>query len=160
MNPEVVPVRLLSEDSVGQDPILGRRLHGDHHAAFRCGGIAWQGHVEETLVAQPLEASGGQAQAPIRQWRQVGQRAAHEHVVGAGVAGLIVPDLPLEESEDLRAALDPLGVALVQLGVGGMIWTGIGYLIVNLVMGNIVEPRIMGKGLGLSTLVVFLSLIV
>ena len=51
-------------------------------------------------------------------------------------------------------------LALVQLGVGGMVWTGVGYLAVNLVMGNIVEPRVMGKGLGLSTLVVFLSLIV
>ncbi len=30
-----------------------------------------------------------------------------------GLAGLIVPDLPLEESEDLRAACDAAGVALV-----------------------------------------------
>lgn len=58
------------------------------------------------------------------------------------------------------AAAPTMLLALVQLGVGGMIWTGIGYLVVNLVMGNIVEPRVMGKGLGLSTLVVFLSLIV
>ena len=58
------------------------------------------------------------------------------------------------------AAAPTMLLALVQLGVGGMIWTGIGYLIVNLVMGNIVEPRIMGRGLGLSTLVVFISLIV
>jgi len=58
------------------------------------------------------------------------------------------------------AAAPTMLLALVQLGVGGMAWTGLGYLIVNMVMGNIVEPRIMGKGLGLSTLVVFLSLIV
>lgn len=35
--------------------------------------------------------------------------------VGAGVAGLIVPDLPLEESETIRAALAPAGIALVQM---------------------------------------------
>jgi len=58
------------------------------------------------------------------------------------------------------AAAPTMLLALVQLGVGGMVWTGVGYLIVNMVMGNIVEPKIMGKGLGLSTLVVFLSLIV
>jgi tryptophan synthase alpha chain len=32
-----------------------------------------------------------------------------------GLAGLIVPDLPLEESEDLRAACDAAGIALVPL---------------------------------------------
>ena len=58
------------------------------------------------------------------------------------------------------AALPTMLLALVQLGVGGMVWTGVGYLVVNMVMGNVVEPKIMGKGLGLSTLVVFLSLII
>jgi tryptophan synthase alpha chain len=38
-------------------------------------------------------------------------RAAAE----AGVAGFIVPDLPYEESEDMRAALEPHGLALVQM---------------------------------------------
>ncbi len=58
------------------------------------------------------------------------------------------------------AAVPTMLLALVQLGVGGMIWTGIGYFIVNTVMGNVVEPRVMGHGLGLSTLFVFLSLII
>jgi tryptophan synthase alpha chain len=33
----------------------------------------------------------------------------------AGVAGFIVPDMPLDESADFRAALDPHGLALVQM---------------------------------------------
>ena len=49
--------------------------------------------------------------------------------------------------------------ALVQLGLSGAIWTLASFMIVNNVLGNFVEPRIMGKGLGLSTLVVFLSLL-
>ena len=35
--------------------------------------------------------------------------------VAAGVGGFIVPDLPLDESAMLRAALDPHGIALVQM---------------------------------------------
>lgn len=35
--------------------------------------------------------------------------------VAAGVCGFIVPDLPLDESADLRAALGPHGLALVQM---------------------------------------------
>lgn len=57
------------------------------------------------------------------------------------------------------AAVPTMLLALVQLGFGGMIWTAVGYLAVNLIIGNIVEPKVMGKGLGLSTLVVFLSLV-
>jgi predicted PurR-regulated permease PerM len=49
--------------------------------------------------------------------------------------------------------------ALVQLGLGGALWTlGLSMLIHN-ILGNFIEPRIMGKGLGLSTLVVLLSLL-
>jgi AI-2 transport protein TqsA len=48
--------------------------------------------------------------------------------------------------------------ALVQFGLSGALWTLGAFMVVNNVLGNFVEPRIMGKGLGLSALVVFLSL--
>jgi tryptophan synthase alpha chain len=35
--------------------------------------------------------------------------------VKAGVCGFIVPDLPFDESADFRAALDPQGLALIQM---------------------------------------------
>jgi predicted PurR-regulated permease PerM len=57
------------------------------------------------------------------------------------------------------AALPAVLLAVVQMGVGRAILIAIGYLVVNVVMGNLLEPRMMGRSMGLSTLVVFLSLI-
>jgi AI-2 transport protein TqsA len=57
------------------------------------------------------------------------------------------------------AAVPAVLLALVQLGPLKALLTAVGYVAVNLIMGNAVEPRFMGRGLGLSTLVVFLSLL-
>ena len=57
------------------------------------------------------------------------------------------------------AAIPAVLLALVQLGPGYALLTAAGYAVVNIGMGNVVEPRYMGRGLGLSTLVVFLSLV-
>ncbi len=58
------------------------------------------------------------------------------------------------------AAVPAVMLATVQLGLDTAAYTAVGYIVVNLVMGNVIEPRYMGKGVGLSTLVVFLSLVV
>lgn len=57
------------------------------------------------------------------------------------------------------AAVPAVVLALLQLGAGPACYTAAGFLVVNGVIGNVVEPRVMGKGLGLSTLIVFVSLI-
>lgn len=57
------------------------------------------------------------------------------------------------------AAIPPILQVLVFSGLYDALILLAGYLVINLVFGNILEPRIMGRGLGLSTLVVFLSLI-
>ncbi len=57
------------------------------------------------------------------------------------------------------AAIPAVLLALVQLGPIDAALVAAGYIAVNMVMGNVVEPRIMGRGLNLSPLVVFLSLI-
>ncbi|MBU3950971.1 MAG: AI-2E family transporter [Proteobacteria bacterium] len=56
------------------------------------------------------------------------------------------------------AAVPAILLALVQLGAAPAAFAGLGFLIINAVVGNVIEPRIMGQGTGLSALVVFLSL--
>jgi AI-2 transport protein TqsA len=57
------------------------------------------------------------------------------------------------------AAAPAVLLALVQLGLGKAILVGAGFLVVNVVLGNLVEPQLMGRTLGMSTLVIFLSLV-
>jgi predicted PurR-regulated permease PerM len=57
------------------------------------------------------------------------------------------------------AAIPAVLLAFLQLGFGSTLAAAGGYLVINLVMANILEPRVMGYGVGLSTLVVFVSLI-
>ncbi|MCK9491850.1 MAG: AI-2E family transporter [Sulfurimonas sp.] len=57
------------------------------------------------------------------------------------------------------AAIPVVLLTLVQLGSLSAFMVSVLYIIVNVVIGSVIEPKVMGKGLGLSTLVVFLSLI-
>ncbi|HEY5468937.1 MAG TPA: AI-2E family transporter [Bacteroidales bacterium] len=77
-------------------------------------------------------------------------------ILWALIAGLMefIPNIG-----SVLATIPTILFVLVQLGVGGALWTLGSYAVIHNVIGNVFEPRIMGKGLGLSTLVVFLSLI-
>jgi len=57
------------------------------------------------------------------------------------------------------AAVPAVLLALVQGGFELAIWATVGYVIVNVVVGNVIEPKVMGQGLGLSSLVVLLSMV-
>jgi predicted PurR-regulated permease PerM len=50
-------------------------------------------------------------------------------------------------------------LALVQLGPGSALLTVLGFAVVHIVLGNIIEPKLTGKGMSLSALVVLLSLV-
>ena len=50
-------------------------------------------------------------------------------------------------------------LGLIQFGPGHALIVGVGYVLVNLGFGNLIEPNLLGRRLGLSTLVVILSLI-
>lgn len=57
------------------------------------------------------------------------------------------------------AAVPAVLITLVQLGSLSAFFVTLVYVAINVVIGSILEPKLMGKGLGLSTLVVFLSLL-
>lgn len=57
------------------------------------------------------------------------------------------------------AAVPACLLALIQLGTGPFLVLAAAYVAINVVIGNVLEPRMMGRRLGLSTLVVFLSLL-
>jgi predicted PurR-regulated permease PerM len=56
-------------------------------------------------------------------------------------------------------AIPALLVALVQTDLQTTMLVALGYLVINTAIGSILEPRIMGRGLGISTLAVFLALL-
>jgi len=57
------------------------------------------------------------------------------------------------------AAVPAVLLALVQLGVGSAALAALGYLVINICIGSVIEPKFMGQRVGLSTLGVFISLI-
>jgi len=83
--------------------------------------LALENGVSLQWILQTLAESSAASEAPILLMGYYNPFLAYglEHLgralADAGVSGLIVPDLPYDESEDLRGALDPHGIALVQL---------------------------------------------
>lgn len=57
------------------------------------------------------------------------------------------------------AAVPAVLLGVIQFGIGKALLVALGYAVINVLMGNIIEPRVMGRGLGLSPLVVFVSLV-
>ena len=80
-----------------------------------------------------------------------------EYFVLWGLLAFLLNYIPTLGS--ILAAIPAVLLALVQLGVGEAALVGAGFIVANFGVGNVLEPRVMGKGLDLSPLVVFLSLV-
>ena len=75
-----------------------------------------------------------------------------------GLIGFVLNYIPTVGS--ILAALPALFLSLVVVGtITNFVLVVVGYGAINLVFGNIIEPTLMGRRLGLSTLVVILSLL-
>lgn len=74
-----------------------------------------------------------------------------------GLVGFLLNYVPTIGS--ILAAIPAILLALIQFGLGPAVVVMVGYLVINTLFGNIIEPSLMGRRLGLSTLVVILSLL-
>ena len=82
---------------------------------------ALQKGVSLKWIFDQLDAAQGDIDAPLVMMSYLnpllafGYEALAERSLAAGVCGFIVPDLPFEESDDLRNALEAKGLGLIQL---------------------------------------------
>ncbi len=75
-----------------------------------------------------------------------------------GLIGFLLNYVPTIGS--ILAAIPAILLSLIQFGgIGSILLVGLGYGVINVVFGNLIEPQLLGRRLGLSTLVVILSLI-
>ena len=58
----------------------------------------------------------------------------------------------------ILAAIPAIVMAFIDNNAMTALWVASWYVTINMVVGNILEPKIMGKGLGLSALVIFISM--
>jgi tryptophan synthase alpha chain len=72
-------------------------------------------------IFDQLDAAQGEIDAPLVMMSYLnpllafGYEALAERALAAGVCGFIVPDLPFEESDEIREALEAKGLGLIQL---------------------------------------------
>ena len=87
----------------------------------RSSFVALQKGVSLKWIFDQLDSAQGEIDAPLVMMSYLnpllafGYDALAERALAAGVCAFIVPDLPFEESADIRAALEAQGLGLIQL---------------------------------------------
>lgn len=138
--------------------------------------------LEASSVATKVEASFGQKATTFRRPREfitnLGRYLGIKTIVSCATGFLawlvtwtIGLDFPLlwgmlafllnyvPTIGSIIAAVPAILLALVQLGPGAAMATLAGFAGINVLFGNFIEPRLMGYGVGISPLVVFVGLI-
>lgn len=133
-------------------------LSGKFHAAFGEGGVTWT-HLAEAAVAVQ-KYLGIKTVISLVTGALLG---VFTHAMGLdfaliwGIIAFLLNYIPTIGS--IIAAVPAVLVALVQQGPGPALVVALGYLAVNVLLGSLLEPRLLGRRLGLSPLIVFLSLV-
>ena len=81
-----------------------------------------------------------------------------EFYVLAGLLAFFLNFIPNIGS--ILAAFPGILITLLQKSPADAAIVAAGYVAINMIIGNLVEPRVLGRGLGLSSLIVFLSLMI
>ena len=97
------------------DPMAdGMTIQRASHAAL-AGGFTLPWLLEELRAMQPRPPAPLLLMSYLNPLLAYGLDRLPEAAVASGVAGFIIPDLPYEESAEIRRALDRAGLALVQM---------------------------------------------
>jgi tryptophan synthase alpha chain len=113
--------RIASEGDVVELGIPFSDPMADGMTIQRSSFEALQKGVSLKWIFDQLERAPGKIDTPLVMMSYLnpllafGYEDLAERALGAGVCGFIVPDLPFEESDELRAALEARGLGLVQL---------------------------------------------
>jgi len=96
------------------DPMAdGVTIQRSSEGALRAGvNLTWI--LEELQLMSPVKAPL-LLMSYLNPLLAFGLERLARRAVGAGICGFIVPDLPLDESDEFRAVLAPHGIALVQM---------------------------------------------
>lgn len=97
------------------DPMAdGMTIQRASFAALQ-GGFTLPWLLDELAGMRPRPAAPLLLMSYLNPLLAYGLDGLPEAAAAAGVSGFIIPDLPFEESADVRAALDRVGLALVQM---------------------------------------------
>ena len=110
------------------------------------------GEVQEYLVIKTLISVATGVTIGLWAWAM-----GLDFPVLLGLTGFVLNYVPTIGS--ILASIPAFLLALILFGPGHATVVLMGYVVINLVFGNLIEPNLMGRRLGISTLVVLLSLV-